>query len=82
VSQGKFFLIFEGKIIGNYSIVNFRIVFTNRKKYRTKTEVVSHKFIVSEDIFEFGPLLVGSNRDRCVFLTSDNLKTIKLKKNY
>ncbi len=41
---------------------------------------MSHKFIVSEDIFEFGPLLVGSNRDRCVFLTSENLKTIKLKK--
>lgn len=42
-----------------------RIVFPNRKKIKEKNEIVNKKFILADDIFEFGPLLVGNNRDRC-----------------
>ena len=42
----------------------FRVVFSNRKKSREKNEVVHKKYILTEDLFDFGPLLVGNNKDR------------------
>ncbi len=41
-----------------------RIVFTNRKKFREKSDIVNKKYILSEDLFEFGPLIVGNNREK------------------
>ena len=42
-----------------------RIVFPSRKKCREKDEIISKKYILAEDVYEFGPLLVGNNRERC-----------------
>ncbi|CAF0787663.1 unnamed protein product [Brachionus calyciflorus] len=42
-----------------------RIVFTNRKKNKEPNEIVNKKYLLNEDLFEFGPLLVGNNKDRC-----------------
>jgi hydrocephalus-inducing protein len=44
-----------------------RIVFPSRKKAREVNEIVQKKYILAEDLFEFGPLLVGNNKERCVF---------------
>lgn len=44
-----------------------RIVFPSRKKARETNEIVQKKYILAEDLFEFGPLLVGNNKERCVF---------------
>lgn len=42
-----------------------RIVFSNRKKNKEPNEIVNKKYLLSEDLFDFGPLLVGNNKDRC-----------------
>eukprot|EP00794_Sanderia_malayensis_P018879 gene18879-20779_t len=41
-----------------------RIVFPHRKKYRKPEDIVQKKFILSNETYEFGPLLAGKNRDR------------------
>jgi hydrocephalus-inducing protein len=41
-----------------------RIVFPNRKKCIVKDEIVSKKYILNEELYEFGPLLIGNNKDR------------------
>ena len=41
-----------------------RVVFPHRKKFRKPEEVVHKKYILSNETFEFGPLLAGKNRDR------------------
>lgn len=41
-----------------------RVVFPNRKKTREPNEIIHKKYILSEDMFEFGPLLYGNNRER------------------
>lgn len=42
-----------------------RIVFPNRKKARENAnEIIHKKYVLAEDIFDFGPLLVGNNKDR------------------
>ncbi|XP_052229341.1 hydrocephalus-inducing protein homolog isoform X3 [Dreissena polymorpha] len=41
-----------------------RIVFPHRKKSKKAEEIVHKKYILTSEIFEFGPLLVGRNRDR------------------
>lgn len=41
-----------------------RIVFPNKKKSREPNEIVSKKFILLEETFDFGPLLYGNNRER------------------
>ncbi len=42
-----------------------RVVFPGRKKAReSANEIVHKKWLLSEEIFEFGPLLVGNNRER------------------
>ena len=41
-----------------------RVVFPNRKKFKRPEEIVSKKFILSSETFEFGPLLAGKNRER------------------
>lgn len=45
----------------------YRIVFASRKKNRGKNEIVNKKFILNEETFEFGPLLIGNNRERHVY---------------
>jgi len=41
-----------------------RIVFPHRKKSKKQEEIVHKKYILTSETFEFGPLLVGRNRDR------------------
>ncbi|XP_052816168.1 hydrocephalus-inducing protein homolog isoform X2 [Mya arenaria] len=41
-----------------------RIVFPHRRKSRKQDEIVHKKYILTTETFEFGPLLVGRNRDR------------------
>lgn len=41
-----------------------RVVFPNRKKYKKPDEIVHKKFILTNETFEFGPLLAGKNRER------------------
>ncbi|XP_053402100.1 hydrocephalus-inducing protein homolog isoform X11 [Mercenaria mercenaria] len=41
-----------------------RIVFAHRKKSKKLDEIVHKKYILTSETFEFGPLLVGRNRDR------------------
>jgi hydrocephalus-inducing protein len=41
-----------------------RIVFPNRKKCIVKDEIVSKKYILNDELYEFGPLLIGNNKDR------------------
>ena len=40
-------------------------MFPSRKKTKEKNEILHKKFILSSDLFDFGPLLVGNNRERC-----------------
>ena len=42
-----------------------RIVFPNRKKTKEQNEIVHKKYLLADEIFEFGPLLVGNNKERC-----------------
>ena len=41
-----------------------RIVFPNRKKTKELNEIVHKKYLLADEIFEFGPLLVGNNKER------------------
>ncbi|XP_013405663.1 hydrocephalus-inducing protein [Lingula anatina] len=41
-----------------------RIVFQHRKKNKKSDEIVSKKYILMNEVFEFGPLLVGKPRDK------------------
>ena len=41
-----------------------RIVFPSRKKNRKLDEIVHKKYILMNEMFEFGPLLVGKSRER------------------
>ena len=41
-------------------------VFINRKKDKTEEEIIHKKFIVTDETYEFGPLLCGKNRDRYI----------------
>ena len=42
-----------------------RLVFSKRRKARLEPdEIVSKKFLMSENYFEFGPLLCGKTRER------------------
>ncbi len=42
-----------------------RIIFPGRKKCKeTSSEIVHKKYLLNEEVFDFGPLLVGNNRDR------------------
>lgn len=42
-----------------------RVVFPSRKKIRdVPNEILHKKYVLAEDVFEFGPLLVGNNRER------------------
>ena len=43
-----------------------RIVFPSRQKSRKQDDIVAKKYILSSETFEFGPLLVGKTRERCV----------------
>ena len=46
-----------------------RVVFPARVKSRETAaaadQILHKKFVLSEEVFEFGPLLVGNNRERC-----------------
>ncbi len=39
-------------------------MFPGRNKKREPNEIVKKKYIISDDIYEFGPLLVGNNKER------------------
>lgn len=52
---GQFVMIFD---------LNFRIVFANRKRALRKDEIVSKRFILSENAYFFGPLHCGKTRER------------------
>lgn len=41
-----------------------RVVFPHRRKYRKPEEIVHKKYVLSNETFEFGPLLCGKTRDR------------------
>ena len=41
-----------------------RIVFPHKKKFRRPDEIIAKRWILSDEIFEFGPLLAGKNRER------------------
>lgn len=42
-----------------------RIVFPHRRKMKLRPEdIVSKKYLLQEEIFEFGPLLCGKTRER------------------
>jgi len=41
-----------------------RVVFPQRVKNK-ENEIVHKKYILSEDMFDFGPLLIGNNKERC-----------------
>ena len=42
-----------------------RVVFPGKKKSReAPTDIVHKKFLLAENLFDFGPLLVGNNRER------------------
>ncbi|CAH1779299.1 unnamed protein product [Owenia fusiformis] len=41
-----------------------RIVFPHRKKNKKSDEIVHKKYILTDETFDFGPLLVGKPRDR------------------
>ena len=41
-----------------------RIVFPTRQKSKKTDDIISKKYILSSETFEFGPLLVGKTRDR------------------
>ena len=43
---------------------NCRIVFANRKRTLRKDEIVSKRFVLSEDAYFFGPLHCGKTRER------------------
>ena len=75
---GQFDQVYNFEIMGtnrNYQlflrgIANFpsicrepRILFPQRKKNRVKDEIVNRKYIIQEELFEFGPLLIGKSRD-------------------
>lgn len=46
-----------------------RIVFNNRKKAReSPKEIIQKKYVLADDMFDFGPLLIGNNRDRLIFI--------------
>ncbi|CAG5121988.1 unnamed protein product, partial [Candidula unifasciata] len=40
-----------------------KVVFASRKKNRGMCEIVHKKYILANDTFEFGPLLVGKSRE-------------------
>ena len=42
-----------------------RVVFPHRKKYRKPEEVVHKKYVLSNETFEFGPLLCGKFLQGC-----------------
>ena len=42
----------------------FRIVFANRKRTLQKDEIVSKRFVLSENAYVFGPLHCGKTRER------------------
>ena len=39
-------------------------MFPGRNKKREPNEIIKKKYIISDDIYEFGPLLVGNNKER------------------
>jgi len=41
-----------------------RVVFAHRKKTQQADEIISKKYVIAADTFEFGPLLAGKSRDR------------------
>lgn len=41
-----------------------RVVFPSRKKFKEPNEIVHKKFLLSEELYDFGPLLVGNNKER------------------
>ena len=41
-----------------------RIVFPHRKKTKKNDEIAHKKYILTSEVFEFGPLLVGKSRDK------------------
>jgi hydrocephalus-inducing protein len=41
-----------------------RIVFPSRKKNKEQREIINKKYLLNEEKFEFGPLLIGNNRER------------------
>ena len=51
----------------------FRVVFKQRKKSKAADEIVHKKYILSSDVYEFGPLLVGTSREKFLFLILFNL---------
>lgn len=42
-----------------------RIVFPSRKKNKEANEIIHKKYLLADELFEFGPLLVGNNKERC-----------------
>ncbi len=40
------------------------MVFPNRKKNKEQNEIIHKKYILNDEVFEFGPLLVGNNKER------------------
>ena len=48
-----------------------RVVFPHRRKAKvTSEDIVSKKYLIQEEVFEFGPLLCGKTRERHVLLQS------------
>ena len=45
-------------------VVVVRIVFPHRKKTKKNDEIAHKKYILTSEVFEFGPLLVGKSRDK------------------
>ena len=45
-------------------VVVDRIVFPHRKKTKKNDEIAHKKYILTSEVFEFGPLLVGKSRDK------------------
>jgi len=40
------------------------VVFAHRKKTHQADEIISKKYVIATDIYEFGPLLAGKSRDK------------------
>ena len=58
---------------------DFRNVFYRKSKARPPSAAISQQFIISEEVFDYGPLLYGRNRKECLEVEdhTDRLTTYK-----
>ena len=58
---------------------DFRNVFYRKSKARPPSVAISQQFIISEEVFDYGPLLYGRNRKECLEVEdhTDRLTTYK-----